>query len=298
MKTLKIGIIGFSDGNGHPYSWASIFNGYNPSIMEDCGFPLIPRYLEQQKFPDDTIKEASVTHVWTQDFTLSKHISKAANIPNVVRNFSEMINHVDAILLARDDAETHYELAAPFLNAGLPIYIDKPFTLSVEECNQLYDLEQFPGQIFTCSALKYAQEFQMNDDIRSKIGKLRHICASTPKSWDKYGLHVIEPLLKISGDQGRLMKCQVWNNENRVINNYLWESGFQATISALGNISCPLGLRLIGENGWHDMIFKDSFFAFRAALNDFIQGIINKDVRSDPRFVRKTVEIIQLGRSK
>ena len=25
--TLKLGIIGLSEGNGHPYSWSAIFNG-------------------------------------------------------------------------------------------------------------------------------------------------------------------------------------------------------------------------------------------------------------------------------
>ena len=45
IKELKIGIIGSSDGNGHPYSWSAIFNGYNKKIMEDCEFPAIPNYL-------------------------------------------------------------------------------------------------------------------------------------------------------------------------------------------------------------------------------------------------------------
>ena len=26
---LKLGIIGISNGNGHPYSWSAIFNGYD-----------------------------------------------------------------------------------------------------------------------------------------------------------------------------------------------------------------------------------------------------------------------------
>jgi len=28
-KILKIGMIGYNDGNGHPYSYSAIFNGYN-----------------------------------------------------------------------------------------------------------------------------------------------------------------------------------------------------------------------------------------------------------------------------
>ena len=296
MKPLKLGIIGFSEGNGHPYSWSAIFNGYNKVAMEDCGFPVIPRYLEKQQFPKDTINEAKVTHLWTQDPALSHHISVAAYIPNIVRNPEEMIGQVDGILLARDDFETHYELASPFLEAGLPIYIDKPICLSIDQLERFYALEKFPGQIFTCSAIRYGHEFQISNDIRTKLGKLSHIHATTQKSWEKYGIHVIEPLLKLAGDQGKLQRFQEWVEGNSVIVNYKWESGFQATVSALGDAACPLGLRLIGNNGWHDIIFEDAFFAFKAALTDFVTGVIKKDVRTDPDFVRRVVELIELGR--
>lgn len=296
--TLKLGVIGLSEGNGHPYSWSAIFNGYVPARMEECGFPVIPRYLEKQRWPEDAIPEAKVTHVWTQDLALSNHVAKAARITHVVKRPEDMIGEVDGILLARDDPETHFELAAPFLKAGLPVYIDKPVCLSLKELDHLYALQQFPGQLFTCSAIRYGREFEFTEPIRAKLGKLRHIHATTPKDWEKYGVHVIEPLLKLAGDQGKLERYQNWRQGDAVIIQLAWESGFQATVSALGKSACPLGLRLIGDAGWHDMIFADSFFAFKAALTDFVMGMINRDVRTDPDFVRRVVEVIEVGRNQ
>lgn len=29
-KELKIGILGMTEGNGHPYSWSAMFNGFDP----------------------------------------------------------------------------------------------------------------------------------------------------------------------------------------------------------------------------------------------------------------------------
>lgn len=297
-RTLRLGVIGLSDGNGHPYSWSAIFNGYERAPMEECGFPVIPRYLEKQQWPEDAIAEAKVTHVWTQDPARSRHVAAAARIAHVVEHPEEMIGAVDGILLARDDAETHYQFAAPFLAAGLPVYIDKPVCLSLNELDRLYGLQQFPGQLFTCSAIRYGREFQLADPLRAKLGKLRHIHATTPKDWEKYGVHVIEPLLKLAGDQGRLARHQTWRQEDATMVHFIWESGFQATVSALGKSACPLGLRLIGDAGWHDMTFADAFFAFKAALMDFVAGVINRDVRSDPRFVRQVVEMIEAGRTK
>ena len=293
---MRLGIIGVSPGNGHPYSWSAIFNGYDRVAMEKCGFPVIPRYLEKQSWPEDAISGAKVTHIWTQDTILSEKVAKASLISHIVRRPEEMIGRVDAVLLARDDPETHFEMAEPFIKAGLPIYIDKPICLTLVELDALYALQQYPGQIFTCSGLHYAREFEMTDAIRNKIGGLRYICATTPKDWEKYGIHVIEPLLMIAGDQGSLVHNQNWRQGDAVIVNLLWESGFQATISALGKVACPLGLRVVGESGWHDMQFTDTFSAFKGALVDFVEGVIQRDVRAKPSFVRRVVEVIEVGR--
>ena len=78
MSLIRLGVIGLSSGNGHPYSWPAIFNGYDPVAMEGCGFPIIPRYLEKQQFPKDAIAEAKVTHVWAQDKKIASNIAKAS----------------------------------------------------------------------------------------------------------------------------------------------------------------------------------------------------------------------------
>ena len=126
-KKLRLGILGLSPGNGHPYSWSAIFNGYNRAEMAKCPFPAIPEYLVEQKFPDNfLVNSGEVTHIWTQDPGVSAQVAAAANIKNVVLHPQEMLGEVDAILLARDDAENHVAMAKPFLEAGLPIFIDKP----------------------------------------------------------------------------------------------------------------------------------------------------------------------------
>ena len=33
---IKTGINGISSGNGHPYSWAAIVNGYDEKEMDKC----------------------------------------------------------------------------------------------------------------------------------------------------------------------------------------------------------------------------------------------------------------------
>ncbi|WP_172149225.1 Gfo/Idh/MocA family oxidoreductase [Pseudomonas tumuqii] len=294
---LRLGVIGMSKGNGHPYSWSAIFNGYDKEKMQDCGFPVIPQYLDQQEWPQAKIKDACVTHIWTQDYGLSSHIASAALIENIVQRPEEMIGVVDAVLLARDDAEQHLKFAAPFIEAGIPIYIDKPVALSVAAFEELYRLEKFSGQIFTCSALRYSDELKLTLSDQQDIGELREIHAVTPKSWNKYAVHIIEPVLAMLSSADKIIHLErsAANAQGGAL-TVLWDSGVVTRFFAVGESAvAPISIRVIGSKGWKDLVFTNSFSAFKAALQDFVDGVRVKSVNSLPEFNRKVVGIIEAG---
>lgn len=296
--TLKLGVIGSSEGNGHPYSWSAIFNGYDSVEMEKCGYPVIPRYLEQQQWPASQIKEARVTAIWTQDIALSRHIAKAAKIEHVVTCYTDMIGQVDAVLLARDDAYNHLQYAEPFLRQGIPIYIDKPIALSINDLDRLYALEQYSGQIFTCSALRYSKQLALTTADRQSLGPIKQISAFTPNSWSKYAVHIIEPVLNMLSEGDKLVEMTALASHRSNGSGSLmvcWESGIQTNFFALGNGQSPISIRVFGTSGWKDFTFTDSFSAFKAALQAFIQGILDKKVMSDRAFNTTVVQLLERG---
>ena len=67
-------------------------------------------------------------------------------------------------------------------------------------------------------------------------------------------------------------------------------------ISALGSAQAPLALRVMGDRGSKDLIFKDSFAAFKAALQDFVDGIIHRSERIDRDFMLEVMTLIEAGR--
>ncbi|WP_201546766.1 Gfo/Idh/MocA family oxidoreductase [Psychrobacter immobilis] len=296
--TLKLGVIGSSEGNGHPYSWSAIFNGYDSVEMEKCGYPVIPRYLEQQQWPASQIKEARVTAIWTQDIALSRHIAKAAKIEHVVTCYKDMIGQVDAVLLARDDAYNHLQYAEPFLRQGIPIYIDKPIALSINDLDRLYALEYCSGQIFTCSALRYSKQLALTTTDRQSLGHIKQIIAFTPRSWSKYAVHIIEPVLNMLSEGDEIVEmispaCHRSDGSGSLA--VCWSSGIQTNFFALGNGQSPISIRVFGTSGWKDFTFTDSFSAFKAALQAFIQGISDKKVMSDRAFNTTVVQLLERG---
>ena len=129
---LKLGMIGLSENNGHPYSWSAIVNGdYNEQAMNDCGYAGIPIYLSANRATLG-VDSAKVTHIWTQDRNLSEHVAKASLIENVMDNLEDIIGKVDGVILARDDPENHVAMAKPFLEANVPLFIDEGDILKID----------------------------------------------------------------------------------------------------------------------------------------------------------------------
>lgn len=293
---LRLGIIGSSPGNGHPYSWAAICNGYDARAMADCSYPGIPAYLAQRRFPEDRLSDAIVTHIWTQDRVQSAHIASASLIPQVVDAPAEMLGQVDGVLLARDDAENHPGFALPFLQAGLPVYIDKPLALSTAAAEKILSEERYAGQIFTGSAVVWAKEMMLDVEAAARIGNVRHVIGVTPKYWDTYAVHVIEPALQVLGLEGPPSETEATHQNDRTMLNAKWASGQTAQFVALGNLAGPIGLTVFGEAGHSILTFTDSFTAFRTALQKFCLGVRNKQRMFNlPRTLAVT-EIIERGR--
>lgn len=47
---IKLGMIGMSEGNSHPYSWSSIINGvFNADEKTRVGYPAVAAYLNANK---------------------------------------------------------------------------------------------------------------------------------------------------------------------------------------------------------------------------------------------------------
>ena len=122
---------------------------------------------------------------------------------------TDMIGKVDAVLIESVDGTVHYERAKPFLEAGVPCYIDKPFTCSVTDAKKLIELsakKKLP--MFSSSSLRFAPEVvAYNADPTH--GKVVGCVAYGPCSLSAiparnaglyhYGIHGVEVLYTIMG---------------------------------------------------------------------------------------------------
>ena len=292
MKTIRLGVIGLNEGNGHPYSWSAICNGYDKAAMASCPYPVIPAYLGKQRFPDDAIPDARVTHIWTQSRQMSEHVAAASLIATVVDDPRAMIGAVDAILLLRDDAESHLELARPYIAAGMPIYLDKMAAPTIADTNAIFDLQKYPGQVQCGTALRHAPEFRIDEARRKTLGEIVQVHGLVLKDWEHYAIHVVEPAMNALGPQGRIVDRARWQSDGLTNVSLKWQSGMTATFQAVGATAAPIALTLIGTDGYLYMEFEDTFRCFKAALARFIDMVRDGNPPDEREFTLAVMDVV------
>ena len=123
---LKFGIVGLNAGNGHPYSFSAVFNGYDPEALERyCDYPIIRKYLTTHHRNQTFIDNARIDCIYAPEPGAAERVAKVAKIPHVVSSLDELAERCDAILFTRDDIWNHWEMAGQLFRTGKPIYMDK-----------------------------------------------------------------------------------------------------------------------------------------------------------------------------
>jgi virulence factor len=131
---------------------------------------------------------------------------KSYGVP-LVDDPTEMIGQIDGVLIESVDGSVHYERAKPFLEAGVPVFIDKPFTCSLEHAKAIAELaEKNNVLVFSSSSLRYAVEVQEIQEKQNELGKVVGADAYSPGSLHprnpglfNYGIHGLETLYALMG---------------------------------------------------------------------------------------------------
>jgi len=133
---------------------------------------------------------------------------------DVVDAPEDLIGKIDAVMVEFQSGIVHLEYARPFLEAGVPTFVDKPFTCSVADARELAELAKANDvPLFSSSSLRYALEIQQLKAEQAQAGEVLGAMAYSPAGLHPqnpglfhYGMHAVETLYALMG-QG----CQeVW----------------------------------------------------------------------------------------
>ena len=234
---LRAGMIGLD--TSHVPAFAKIFN--NPKAVGDlAGIKVVAGY------PGGTDIPASRDRV--KGFTEQL---RAMGI-EIVDSIPKLLEKVDVVLLESVDGRIHLQEAIPVLQAGKPLFIDKPVAGSLADAIAIYELaKKHNVPCFSSSSVRFSpgiQELLKNEQLGMIAGALTWGSCSyqegTPDMFF-YGIHGIEPLYALMGT-GCETVTRIQTKDTDVVSG-LWKEGRVGTYRGIRRNKADFGAVAFGS---------------------------------------------------
>lgn len=189
---LRLGLIGTQ--SGHAASFANIAAGHRDRF--------------------------SFTSAWDEDSENAAAFCERFGIPHQAGLSEQMKGEVDAVMITVRDGACHAELALPFLEAGIPVWVDKPFSISPEDAGiMLHAAKRGKAILAGGSNLKYCPSVQRakalagrlrkEDQLLSASFSVQALINSPYHGLHFYGPHSIDILLTVFGRDISGLSCRM-----------------------------------------------------------------------------------------
>ena len=210
MKTFNIGIIGAE--NSHTAGFGKLFN-------VDKAFPGM-----------------EVKYVWGETEEFAKTAMEKGSIPEMVKDSNDMLGKIDGLIVDHRHGKFHLEPAIPFIEAGIPTFIDKPFCYRAKEGKDFLALARKYGTPVTSfSSIAHSYEtFDIKEQLKT-MGTINQVIRSGRVGLDSeyggiffYGAHTVQPLLYLFEDD--VEKVRVNENGENSSANLIFKNGMSASL--------------------------------------------------------------------
>jgi predicted dehydrogenase len=255
------------------------------------------RILNGSATDEPTVEGGRVVAIWGNEGDAGRvdELATKHDIPNRVASASDMIGSIDAVLIVDDHGggETHAALARPFIEAGLPTFIDKPMSTEYRDAAELFELADKTGApLMSCSALRFAAELEPARAELERIGKLSSVISTGPGDWYYYGVHAVELLGAVAGTGAATLHRHSFDQRDVAVISY--PDGPTAIVQTLRDASYVFELVAYGENGQLSIEVKDSLAFYSNTIREVVKMA---ETGKAPLTAAQTLEVIAILRA-
>jgi len=234
-KKICIGIIGAE--NTHTVGYGRMFN-------IDKQFPGI-----------------EVGYVWGETEEFARNAMDKGGIPEMVKDPNEMLGKIDALIVDHRHAKYHLAAATPFIKAGIPSFIDKPFCYRAQEGKNFLLMAREHGTPVT----SYSSIAQSKSNLDMKIQvetfkKIHQVVCYGPVDIESrwggiffYGVHLIQPLMNIFGED--IKKVRITRDGAKANATLIYGNGMVASL-IFSNFNTGWRTFVETESGFHELISR------------------------------------------
>lgn len=218
-------------------------------------------------------------------------------------SMDELLDAVDGVMVININGHRHRKLATPALDRGMPTYIDKPMTCSLEEAKALLaKARSSKARAYSASSLRFAEEIQKIDF--GVTGPIVAIDAfgngeqldMMPHLWH-YGCHTIEmvdAIFRKSGQGAGVARVSAVAMPDRHLLDIEYRDGRYARIRMDRKASWAFGATVHGEKGVQQFVvdFAPVYTRLVAGMVGFFEGAAPP---ADLRDIVENVAVMEAG---
>ncbi len=214
---------------------------------------------------DQKIKGFSVDYVWGETGELAREASRDGQIPNIVKQPRQMLGKIDAVIVDHRHPKYHLKAVWPFMETGVPVFVDKPFCYRSAEGKQFLKTAKRKGTPVTSfSILTHQASFRRFQRKLETVGNVLTGYTYGPcdlkSKWGGvffYGIHQVDMALHAFGFN--VKSAGLVRNPPNAVAQLLYPSGLIVNMSLIKEGVHEFGIGAVGTEGEvHTQVNKDA----------------------------------------
>ena len=219
-----------------------------------------------------------VTHVWGETATFARVAAAAGQIPHIVKQPEELIGAVDAAAVDHRHGKFHLPAARPLLEAGMPLFIDKPFCYRKAEGKRfLARAEELGVPVCSFSVVPMQSAFAVLKKQVRQLGQVYNVVSTgrcdIRSRWGGiffYGIHQVDMVMRVAGYDISHVQVAKGRFKNHVA-TLAYKDGRIATMNLIGEGDAPFHLSVIGAKGRIDQSISYDESIYLPGIRAFVR---------------------------
>lgn len=283
---LKIGLLGSDSSHAERFS-------------ELLNRPDHPNYLAGA--------DAKVVAIWGEDAERTRQAAAHGRIETIVGTPGDLMGRVDAVLCITRHGGKHLDLVRPYLEANVPVFVDKPLATEPADARAIIALAQQHGTPFTSfSTVRFSADTQQFLAQSQTLGGVRVGVYTGPASRRNpyggvifYAIHSIELMLMVQGTgitwvQALEAPAVDAEGNGTVTALCAWPDGATATLELTVDAHYGFRALAVGKDGFHCAAI-DISDCYREGMKRILPCLRGEGDGGVP--VAQMIEAVQVGKA-
>lgn len=242
-------------------------------------------------------RDVEITGVYGYDAAANQKLVNEGLVSYVAQDPHEFLGKVDGIVVVARHGDHHHEYALPYVKAGIPAFIDKPFTVELEKAQELLDAAKENGALICGgSSLKFADEFLPLKRYAEKNTVVGGYVAAPINMVNDYAgfyfysQHLIEILFTVFGKDIKTVYASCPDESKNRVSVIVGYDTFDVTIQFVDCYHYAAGV--VCKEGVQTAVASDIVYCYEKELDEYFHMVKEQKMEQDYAEYKKPVTLL------